>query len=406
MAKAEPDKCKELSSLHRKTTGRFGAYILSEGICADPASFTSVWIRCISFTCLYRSAFKCKKNVMWKRSVAGYMANVLQNSLRLHDELMSLSYRLSPYTIFWVHERKLRMIVATKMRDRVVQRSICKNYLYEAVTRHFIYDNAACQVGKGTDFVRSRLVHHLEAYYGRTGSNHGYVLMIDLHDYFGSTRHDMANAVIRKYIDDPFVYAYVCMVIDSFDVVNPGVGIGLGSELSQLIQLAILDAEDHFIKEFLHIKGYVRYMDDLVLIHEDREYLMYCRDLIEARINAKGLELNKKKTHIQPLCDYINFLGFRYKLMTNGRVDIKLIHTRISRERRRIKEHVRLVSEGRMTVKDARESLTCFKAHASKGNCEGLIRQMEEYFERTMKGAENVKNQDTRTADDQAGKRK
>lgn len=62
----------------------------------------------------------------------------------------------------------------------------------------------------------------------------------------------------------------VCRVIDSFEGDR---GLGLGSQISQIMELLVLNDLDHFIKEKLHIKYYIRYMDDFILIHPDRGYL-------------------------------------------------------------------------------------------------------------------------------------
>lgn len=66
---------------------------------------------------------------------------------------------------------------------------------------------------------------------------------------------------------------------------------GLGSQVTQLIQLAVLDDLDHIIKEKFKIKHYVRYMDDFILIHESKEYLEECRAYI-----AHWMEERKTKS--------------------------------------------------------------------------------------------------------------
>ena len=85
----------------------------------------------------------------------------------------------------------------------------------------------------------------------------------------------------------------VCRIIDSFP---DEVGLGLGSQISQIMELLVLNGLDHFIKERLHIKYYIRYMDDFILIHPDKNYLKYCLTEINKKIIELGLELNKKTT--------------------------------------------------------------------------------------------------------------
>ena len=141
--------------------------------------------------------YECKKNVMWKDSVAGWVKNGLANCHRLNKQLMDDTYTIDKYSEFIIHEPKTREIVSTRFKDRVFQRSLCDNYLYEAVTKSFIFDNCACQVGKGTDFARRRLLIHMQRFFRKHGTD-GYVLNCDIKNYFGSTPHSTAKAACAK----------------------------------------------------------------------------------------------------------------------------------------------------------------------------------------------------------------
>ena len=343
---------------------------------------TEIWDKITSFEELYKAANQCSRGVKWKESVAKYQQNILINTLRLQRELRGGSYRLSPYTVFKVFERKERTIVATKMRDRIVQRSIASNYLYDAMTRSFIYDNSACQKGKGTDFARDRFAHHLRSYYNEHGIK-GYVLKIDIKDFFGSTDHEVAKRILRTRISDPYVYSYVCRVIDSFDAVLPvaGKGIGLGSEISQLIQLTMLDRLDHKIKEYYRIKHYVRYMDDMLFVSSDLDELRTVRSAVTDELAALGYMVSQKKTHIQPLSQGIHYLGFSFRLCSDGNISRRILPSTIGRARRRMKKHAAYVASGKVSYAYAESCYTAWKAHAAKGDTKPLIKQMDAYFE-------------------------
>lgn len=329
---------------------------------------------------LYKAAYICKRNVMWKDSVAGFIKNALINCIHLRKELLSGRYKLAKYSIFVVHEKKTRTIVATRMRDRVVQRSLCDNYLTEHLTRSFIYDNCACLPGRGTDMARNRLVCHMQRFY-RKHRTEGYVLKIDIHDFFDSTPHAVAKAAVAKRVPDPWVREQVYTIIDSFNHISRDTGMGLGSQITQLVELAVLDDIDHYIKEKLRIKGYVGYMDDLILIHEDKEYLRKCLSEIEKMINALGLELNSKKTGIQSLKSGIHFLGFSHRLTDSGRVVKTLLHKKASKERRKLRKIARMVSDGKMTRKHADECYKAWRAHVMKGDTHGLLIKMDAYYQ-------------------------
>ena len=93
-----------------------------------------------SFGNLYKAMRKCKQNVIWKDSVAGFVVvNGLVNIYKLKQLHENGKYKLDGYTIFKVYEPKERTIVSTRIKDRVFQRSLCDNYLTEQVSKGFIY---------------------------------------------------------------------------------------------------------------------------------------------------------------------------------------------------------------------------------------------------------------------------
>jgi retron-type reverse transcriptase len=334
-----------------------------------------------SFENLYRSMYHCKKNVMWKDSVAGYVKNGLVNCHNLRKQLLEDSYKIDRYNLFTIYEPKERDIVSTRIKDRVFQRSLTDNYLYAEITKSFIYDNGACQVGKGTDFSRDRLNCLMQRYYRKHGTQ-GWVLSCDIKNYFGSTPHRTAKEAVSRNIKDDWCKNHVHKIIDSFNQgPDPDVGMGLGSQITQLAQLSVLNSMDHMIKERLGIKYYIRYMDDFHLIHHDKEHLRYCLKVIEDHLTSLGLKLNSKKTQIYPLRQGITFLGFRFLLSDTGKIIRLLRKSNVSHERRKLKRMSGLVREGRMTKDHVDECYTSWKAHASKGTTYKLIKNMDRFYE-------------------------
>ena len=334
-----------------------------------------------SFENLYRGMRHCKKNVMWKDSTAGFVKNGLVNCVDLHDELMSGRYKIGKYAVFTITEPKERSIVSTRIRGRTFQRSLCDNYLTRELTKSFIYDNCACQVGKGTDFARKRLKVHLQRFYRKHGLN-GYVLKCDISNYFGSTPHRVAEAAVRKRVADEWAADEATRIINSFTQgENPDIGMGLGSQVTQLVELAVLDDLDHFIKEQLHIKQYIRYMDDFMLFHEDKAYLLYCKRVIADKLSALGLKFSTKKTQIFPIKQPIHFLGFSFKLTYTGRVLMFVLPNKVTHERRKLKKLVGLCSQQVLSREDVDKCYIAWKAHASKGNSYNLIKSMDKFYD-------------------------
>lgn len=323
---------------------------------------------------------KCCRDVRWKDSVIGYELHAPRNTYDLIRDIRNGTYKISPYQTFTIYEPKKRVIVATRIRDRQFQMSLCEAGLYEDITEHFIHDNCACQKGKGTDFALKRIKTHMRRFYQEHGKE-GWVLKLDVKHFFPTTRHDVAKAAIAKRVNDPRAAQVVFDVIDSF---GGDAGIGLGSQISQLVELSVLDDLDHFIKEELRIKYYVRYMDDMVLIHEDKEYLKYCWGEIEKKLNQIHLELNKKSC-MYPLSQGVKFLQWRFVLTESGKIKQTMNSDKLGKERRRLKALLLKEARGELEEGTAERSLQAWLANADRGDTYFQQKRMIAYFE-VMKG--------------------
>jgi len=247
--------------------------------------------------------------------------------------------------------------------------------LYPQITRSFIRDNCACQCGKGVDDALNRMNVHLRRYFLKNGSN-GWVPKCDIRHYFAETPHTVAKAAIRKRLTDQDAAAYTDMIIDSF---GGEVGIGLGSQVSQITELAVLDDLDHFIKERLRIKHYIRYMDDFVLIHNDKDVLQTALKEIRLRLAVIGLTLNQK-TQIFPLKQGLLWLKWRFLLTDTGKVIRLICRQSVVRERRKLRRMARLAKAGKIPIKSLTESFFTWKANAQRGNCRKIILNMESLY--------------------------
>ena len=168
---------------------------------------------------------------------------------------------------------------------------------------------------------------------------------------------------ICKRVKDKEIAARACEVVDSFGEI----GIGLGSQISQLVALAVLDDLDHYIKERLRVKHYLRYMDDFILIHPDKEYLRYCRAEIEKKLQAIGLQLNQK-TVLYPLRQGVKLLQWRFIIADSGAIIRKMNKKKHGKQRRRLKKLFAKEESGDYAPGTAHESLVSYLANAARGD--------------------------------------
>lgn len=321
---------------------------------------------------LYNAAQEKRRGINWKDSVVGFQANIILNIVNLHNYLINGTYKIIPYKVFTIFEPKKRIIEATAFRDMVVQRSLCNCYIYHALTRHFIYDNCANQKGKGTDFARNRLKCQLHRYWLRNGSN-GYCAYIDIKSFFDSIIHDLALEEIRKRATDEFAIEYCRMAMEKH---YKEVGIGLGSELSQLIALSFLDGVDHYAKEKLKVKYYVRYMDDSIAIFKTKKEANEYINCIKQELSKRGLLVSSKKTLSFPLKNGINFLGWRYILKPNGRIICKPKKGKIAKARRKLRK----MANSLIPLDTIKESLNSIVASLKWGNASKEIKDLENFY--------------------------
>ena len=148
----------------------------------------------------------------------------------------------------------------------------------------------------------------------------------------------------------------------------------------------MLDDLDHYIKEQLKIKHYIRYMDDMILIHESKSYLKECLGKIKERLSALGLRVNAKKTQIFPVKQGVKFLGFKYKLTDSGKVVITLLKQKRNREKRKLKRLVKRCQKRKMTRLQADKCFESFIAYISNSKrhvercCLKLMAKMHKYY--------------------------
>lgn len=317
-----------------------------------------------TFDNLYCAFKKCCRGVGWKASTQRYKANVLQN---VNDTLRSLqngTYKSRGFYEFDVVERgKPRHIKSVHISERVVQRCLCDNALVPMFGKSFIYDNGACIEHKGIDFAVRRLVCHLQRHFRKHGTN-GYALVFDFSRYFDNIQHEPLKEVVDKAFTDTRVARLVNGFIDDFGEV----GLGLGSQISQVSALMYPNRLDHYIKEVLRIKHYGRYMDDGYLIHDSKEHLQKCLREIRHICAELGIKLNAKKTQIVKLSRGLNFLKRHFILTYTGGVIIKPARKGITKMRHKLRTFKRWLAEGKMAIEDIRTSYISWKGHMKHCN--------------------------------------
>lgn len=335
---------------------------------ADSDSFASVF----SYAHLYRSYRLCRRGVSWKSSVQKFIVTAPLAVYQIFRRLENGTYKSPGFYEFDLYERgKARHIRSTVIGERVVQRTLCDIALNPILCRTFIHDNGASLKGKGYDFAADRLICHLRRHIRKHGRE-GYILLFDFRKFFDNVDHAVIKAELRRQFTDPRIIGITEHFVEMFG----DRGLGLGSQISQVLALVSGNRLDHYIKEELQIKGYARYMDDGYLIHHSKAYLQECLVKIQALCTKLGIVLNEKKTQIVKLSHGFSWLKMRISIQPSGRIVRKIYKRSIVRERKKLKKLRLKLDQGIMTQADIWNAWQSWKSYALRFDAWHTVQSM------------------------------
>lgn len=232
--------------------------------------------RIANFQALHAAAMRAARGKRGKAGVANFLASLERHLVRIERLLQSGEWRPGAYTVIEVRDPKPRQVSAAPFADRVVHHALCAvvEPLFE---RGFIADSFANRVGKGTHRAVARYEHYRDRRW--------HVLRWDIYRFFPSIDHAILKQRLRRRVTCPRTLWLLDSIIDGSNPQEPVVryfpgddlftrherrrGLPIGNLTSQFFANVYLDGVDHYVKEVLRAPGYVRYVDDGALFHDD-----------------------------------------------------------------------------------------------------------------------------------------
>ena len=310
----------------------------------------------------FKRSSKCKGN---RYDVLKFNMDLESNICNIMEELRSNKYKLGKYRSFKIYEPKERLIMALPFKDRVVQQWYVYEFIIPFIVPRFINDSYACIKEKGTH----RAMYKVEDYYNYMKRMYGdfYILKCDIRKFFYNIDKNILYKIINRYFNDKMLLNLTKTFI--FDG-SSNIGIPVGNYTSQYFANIYLNELDYYIKDKLHIKCYVRYCDDFVIMvrnkKEAKEVLEKIRIFLKEELH---LELNNN-TRYYPNKMGINFCGYRvfgeYRLLRKR--SIKKIKCNV----RKWEEDYR---NGNLNKKKMQLSWYSFLGHAKHANSYKLVRE-------------------------------
>ena len=276
------------------------------------------------------------------------------------------------------NEENLDKVREDIINDRVVQHAI-NNVLEPIFDKRFISQSYACRKGKGMHAASDTLKEWLYEWNKYHPDQPLYAIKADIHHYFQSIDHAILKAEIRKVIKDAGVLALLDRIIDHNGNMPDGVGIPVGNLTSQLFANIYLDALDQFIKHELGVEAYIRYMDDIIILHPDKKYLEKIKNKIADFLGNKlHLQLNKK-TCIKPTSMGIEFVGFRI-----WSTHVKLRKKTAKKLKRRLKYMFAAYHAGEIDKDTLDRSVASYRGILQHFNSYGMRQSLNELYLQEM----------------------
>lgn len=302
---------------------------------------------------LYNAANLAKRHVMWKGTVQRWSINQLLNTEKLYRDLQAGKDVRKGFSRFVVCERgKRRNISAVKFYERVVQKCLCHNILYPVYTKSLLFDNSASQKGKGVKFANDRIIKALRRFYKKNGAG-GYALLVDFKGYFENINHEVLKEKYHRIFKDKKLLAYIDDFVDAYG----SLGLGLGSETSQMHAIYYPSEIDHAITEHCAGAYYGRYMDDSFVLAKDKTTVIKALDILRRLCEKLKIILSVKKTMIVHVKNGVKWLKTKFYLVKNGKIIKKPCRKSIVTERRKLKKQIRIAKAGEMKKSELVQSL-------------------------------------------------
>ena len=225
----------------------------------------------------------------------------------------------------------------------------------------------------------------------------GYVLQIDIKKYYFNLQHSIVKNKLSDFISGE-IYQNVCKILD--DQYKTQVGYNPGSQMIQIAGIMFLNKIDHFIKEQLHQKYYIRYMDDMWILNNNKDKLKKDLIQIQKKLNQIDLHIHPNKTKIIKLENGFSFLGFNYKITETGKVIMILNGQNIKHQKYKLRKMIKKP----VSKEKIQECYNSWKAHANNGNSYKLLQKMDNYLSLLIQEAEKNNDKSNKKSSSYQGK--
>ena len=324
------------------------------------------------FKSAYERTSVSKKNKIDRIKFGMYLED---NIYKMGVELKEKTYEVGKYKMFKVYIPKERGIYCLDFYDRVVQQWYVYEFILPYMVKKFIVDSYACIKGRGVHSAINKLQKYMRI--AKRRWEEPYVLKYDIKKFFYSIDQKILYEIMCKYYKDKdfleLTKKFIQFGPEGEKCKEFGIGIPIGNYTSQFFANIYMNELDQYIKRELKVEYYIRYMDDGVMILENKERAKEILIKIEKFVNERlNLKFNRKTSYF-PLKVGVIFCG--YKIYTTHKL---LKRANIKRMKRRIRTWNKKYETADVEdIKSWKQSFWAWKGYAKEAEKYTLYNRLE-----------------------------
>lgn len=287
---------------------------------------------------VFEAYFECRQRKRRTLSSLRFENDYEHNLIVLWEEIKSRTYQITKSNAFLIEKPVMREVFAANFKDRIVHHLIMRRFM-SLFEQAFIDNSYSCRPGKGTLYgIRS--VNEMIKKSSQNYTRDCFVLRLDIQGFFFHINRTILHQKIKELIDRQYRYSNkstMMYLLEKILTDNPtqhchikgskekwamlpiskslfhspkNSGLPIGNLTSQIFANYYLNDFDHFITSYDKDLYYGRYVDDIVLIHHDMDFLKSVKDVVQDYLK-KNLKLNlhPKKVVLQHYAKGFAFVG-------------------------------------------------------------------------------------------------
>lgn len=350
-----------------------------------PKRINNIYDNALTFSKIRAAFYRVNKRKKKTKEAMKFEMYLEDNILDIYKKLKNETYELGDYVTFKVYEPKERIICCLPFLDRVVQQLYVYEYIMPYMIKKFIPTSFACIPKRGIHECVRTVQKNM--YSAMKLWREPYFVKYDISKFFYSINREILFEIMKKYYKDKKFLRLTKKFIEfgGDAEIFAGKGLPIGNYTSQYFANIYMNELDQYIKKELKVKYYVRFMDDGLMIVENKEKAKEIFQKIEEFVIKKlDLKFNAKSCYF-PVKKGCVFCGYRIFL------DHLLIkRANINRIKRRIDSWNKQWKKGKRDFKYWHQSFYAWKGYACFAKSYNLVNKLEKRMKFIYR--ENYKN--------------